>query len=56
MDKKDITELNVGNDSKKYKVKIIWNSVVYTKESKLGYLSGLYYLVFWKKYLKEKNI
>ena len=40
-------EFNSGsNDSKKYKVKAIWDSVVYTKESKSNYLLGLYYLIF----------
>lgn len=29
---------------------------VYAKKSELGHLPGLYYLVFQKKYLDEKNI
>ena len=39
-----------------YKVEVIWNSAIYTKESESGYFLGLYYLVFWKSYLEEKNI
>ena len=33
----------------------IFNSVVYARESKSGYLPDLYYLVFWKNYLEEEN-
>lgn len=40
----DNKELKVGN-SKKYKVEVIQDSTVYAKESNLGHLSGLYYLV-----------
>lgn len=41
-----VTELAIdNNDSKKYKVKAIWNSAVYVKKSE-GHLLGLYYLVF----------
>ena len=44
------------NESGKYKVEAIWDSAVYTKESKSGHLLGLYYLVFGKGYLEETNI
>ena len=44
-----------GNNSRKYKVEEIWDSVVYARKSK-GHLSGLYYLVSWKRYLEEENI
>lgn len=45
---------NVGNNKDgKYKVKTIRNNIVYVKES-LGHLLRLYYLVFWKDYLKKK--
>lgn len=37
-------EFEIGNDEE-YKVKKIWNSVIYAKKSD-GYLLGLYYLVF----------
>lgn len=47
--------LKTGN-SKEYKVETIWDSAVYTKKSELNYLLGIYYLVFWKNYLKKKNI
>ena len=39
------------NDSEKYKIEAIYNSVVYTKKLKLDHLPELYYLVFWKSYL-----
>ena len=42
----DVTKLNTNKKSGKYKVKVSYNSVVYTKESELGYLLRLYYLVF----------
>ena len=42
------------NESNEYKMEAIQNSTVYTKES-VSQLSRLYYLVFWKSYLKEKN-
>ena len=52
--KKNAEELDAG-DEEKYKVKAIWDSAVYAKESELGYLLGLYYLVSWKGYPKEEN-
>ena len=53
MDKR-VTELEVGN-SKKYKVEVIWNSVIYASKSESGQLPGLYYLVAWKGYSKKEN-
>ena len=47
-------EFNVG-DSKEYKVEAIRDSAVYTMESELGHLPGLYYLVAWKGYSEEEN-
>ena len=39
-------EFDVGNnDSGEYKVEVIWDSIVYTRESESGYLPGLYYLI-----------
>ena len=50
-------EFDIGdNKSGEYKVEVIWDSVVYAKESKLGHLLGLYYLVSWKRYPEEENI
>lgn len=50
------TELDTGKDeSRKYKVKAIYNSMVYTKDLELGHLPELYHLVFWKNYLEEEN-
>ena len=49
-------EFDAGNDdSREYKVEIIQNSAIYARESELGHLLGLYYLVSWKRYLEEKN-
>ena len=45
-----------AGDDKEYEVDRIWNSAVYAKESTIGQLPGLYYLVWWKGYLEEKNI
>ena len=50
-----MTELDIGNDdSRKYEVEAIWDNVIYVRESK-SHLSGLYYLVFWKRYLEKEN-
>ena len=46
-------EFNAGN-IEEYKLEAIWNNVVYTKESK-DHLLGLYYLIAYKGYFKEKN-
>ena len=49
-------EFNVGdNESGEFKVKAIWDSAVYARESRLGHLLGLYYLVLWKGYPEEEN-
>ena len=51
-----MTELNISNNnSGKYKLEVIWDSSVYTRELESGHLPGLYYLVLWKGYLAEKN-
>ena len=55
VDKNDATNLDGGKDSGEYKIKAIYDSTVYTRESKLGHLLGLNYLVSWKNYLEEKN-
>ena len=52
----NVTEFEVGSADEEYKVERIWNSTVYAKESATDYLPGLYYLVSWKSYPKEKNI
>ena len=38
-------ELDAGDDSGKYEVEAIWDSTIYARESELGHLPGLYYLV-----------
>ena len=40
-------ELNKSNNSKKYKVEVICNNIVYTRKF-VGYLLRIYYLVFCK--------
>lgn len=57
MNKNNTTKLSAGNDeSRVYKRETIQNSAVYAKASKSKNLPRLHYLIFWKKYLKEKNI
>ena len=56
MNKNDVIKLNTGkNNSRKYKIKTIWDSFIYTKEWKSDHLSEVYYLIFLKNYLKEVN-
>lgn len=43
------------SNSKEYEVETIYNNKIYTRKLE-SYLPGLYYLVFWKRYPKEKNI
>ena len=49
-----VPEFKPGDD-KEYKVEAIWDSAVYARESESGHLPGFYYLVSWKRYLKEEN-
>ena len=51
----ELAELDAGEDSGEYEVEAIRDSAVHARESELGYLLGLYYLVFWKGYLEEEN-
>ena len=51
----DVEELDTIDDSGEYKVKAIWDSVVYAIESESGHLPGFYYLVSWKGYPEEEN-
>ena len=49
-------KFEAGNDKdKKYEVEGIWDSAVYAKESTIGQLPGLYYLVSWKNSPEEEN-
>lgn len=43
-----------NNENKEYKIKGIYDKAIYTKKSRSGHLPGLYYLIFWKEYLKKK--
>ena len=54
-DENNKAELDTDNKSREYKVEAIRDSVVYARESELGHLPGLYYLVWWKRYLEEEN-
>ena len=55
MHEKNAEELDAGDNSGEYEVEAIWDSTVYARESKLGHLLGLYYLVSWKGYPEEEN-
>lgn len=44
-----------NDNGKKYKVKVICDSKVYTKKSDNGYLPNLNYLDSWKRYSEEEN-
>ena len=48
-------ELDANDKNGEYEVKAIWDSEVYARESESGHLPGLYYLISWKRYLKEKD-
>ena len=50
----NVTEFEAGHDEE-YEMERIWDSAVYAKESAAGHLPGLYYLISWKSYLKEKS-
>ena len=51
----EITQLKFkASDDEKYELEGIRNSAVCVRESK-DHLPGLYYLIFWKKYLEEEN-
>ena len=47
-------KFEAGNN-KEYEVNSIWDSTVYAKESTIGQLPKLYYLVSWKGYPEEEN-
>ena len=49
-------EFDAGNRNEKYEVEAIRDSAVYAQELKSGHLLRLYYLIFWKYYLKKENI
>lgn len=46
-------KLNARNN-KKYKIEVICDSKIYTKDA-IGQLPGLYYLVFFKNYPEFEN-
>ena len=49
-------EFETSGNNKEYKVENICDSAVYARESEAGYLTNLYYLVFWKDYPKDESI
>ena len=54
---KKIPKLDAGNDnSKKYKVEVIWDNTIHAKNLESAHLLGLYYLIAWKSYPKIENI
>ena len=57
VDKKIVQQLEfkAGGNNKEYEVEDIRDSAVYTRESETGHLPGLYYLVSWKSYPKNKS-
>ena len=55
MHEENAKELDVGDNSGEYEVEAIWKIAAYARESELGHLPGLYYLVSWKEYSEEEN-
>ena len=49
-------KFEAGGNNKEYELEGICNSAVYARELEADYLSGFYYLVFWKSYPKDKSI
>ena len=50
----EVPEFELG-ENKEYKVEAIHDNIVYAKEMD-KHLSGLYYLILWKRYPEEENI
>ena len=48
-------QFDVSGDNKEYEVEGICNSIVYARESEVGHLPSLYYLVSWKSYPKDES-
>ena len=48
-------EFETEGDNKEYEMEGICDSAVYARESKAGYLLGLYYLVSWKGYYEDES-
>ena len=55
VDDENMAKLDADDNSREYKVEIIWNNAFYARKSESGNLPGLYYLVSWKGYLEEKK-
>ena len=57
VDKKTVEQLEfeAGSDNEEYEVEGIRDSAVYARESEAGHLLGLYHLVSWKSYSKDKS-
>ena len=49
-----MTKLEAKGNSKEYKLEAIWNNPTYANKAE-SHQQGLYYLVAWKRYSKEKN-
>lgn len=39
-------EFKASENNKEYKIENIYNSVIYTRKLDIGYLLGLYYIIF----------
>ena len=50
----ELAELDAGKDSGKYEIEAICDNAIDTRKS-AGHLPKLYFLVFCKVYLEEKN-
>ena len=48
-------EFKAGGNNKEYEVESICDSAIYARESKAGYLLGLYYLISWKSFPEDEN-
>ena len=57
VDKKTVEQLEfkANSNNKEYEIESIRNSAVYARESEVSHLFGLYYLVSWKSYPKDKH-
>ena len=48
-------KIEAGGNNEEYKGKSICNGAVYARKSEADQLPGLYYLVSWKGYPKDKS-
>lgn len=53
---KSIIKFEVGSNKKDYKIKMIWDSMVYSKKLATSHSPSLYYPILQKDYPEKKNI